>query len=90
MRPCSSVRTAIEAPYRRRDWAAKSDGITGDELLAFINNEEATLPNGKKGAGLFAWLRQQVCVLVGLTNASDSHLSRRNPTVPADELPAEA
>ncbi len=49
---------AIEAPYRWRDWAAKSDGITGDELLAFINNEEATLPNGKKGAGLFAYLRK--------------------------------
>jgi len=48
---------AIEAPYRWRDWAAKSDGITGDELLAFINNEETTLPNGKKGAGLFRYLR---------------------------------
>src|SRR3954453_2844774 len=35
-------RPAIEAPYRWRDWAAKSDGITGDELLAFINNEETT------------------------------------------------
>jgi type I restriction enzyme M protein len=33
-------------------------GITGDELLAFITNEEATLPNGKKGAGLFAYLRK--------------------------------
>ena len=42
---------AIESPYRWRDWAAKSDGITSDEVLAFINNEEATLPNGKKGAG---------------------------------------
>ena len=31
---------AIEAPYRWRDWAAQSDGITGDELLAFINNEK--------------------------------------------------
>ena len=49
---------AIEPPYRWRDWAAKSDGITGDELLAFINNEETTLPNGKKGAGLFRYLRQ--------------------------------
>jgi type I restriction enzyme M protein len=48
---------AIESPYRWRDWAAKSDGITGDELLAFINNEETTLPNGKKGAGLFRYLR---------------------------------
>jgi type I restriction enzyme M protein len=48
---------AIEAPYRWRDWANKPDGITGDELLAFINNEEATLPNGRKGAGLFRHLR---------------------------------
>jgi len=48
---------AIESPYRWRDWAAKSDGITGDELLAFINNEEATLLGGKKGAGLFRYLR---------------------------------
>src|SRR6201989_3054903 len=30
---------AIDAPYRWRDWAADSQGITGDELLAFINNE---------------------------------------------------
>src|SRR5512136_2952839 len=53
---------AIEPPYRWRDWAAQADGITGDELLAFVNNEEATLPapSGgppKKGAGLFRYLR---------------------------------
>jgi type I restriction enzyme M protein len=48
---------AIEPPYRWRDWAAKSDGITGDELLSFINSEETTLPNGKKGEGLFRYLR---------------------------------
>ncbi len=48
---------AVEPPYRWRDWAAKSDGITGDELLAFINNEETTRPDGKKGAGLFRYLR---------------------------------
>ncbi|GHV52071.1 type I restriction modification enzyme M subunit [Deltaproteobacteria bacterium] len=47
----------IEAPYRWRDWAAKPDGVTGDELLAFINNEEATLPDGTRGAGLFRYLR---------------------------------
>src|SRR6201984_56907 len=40
---------AVEAPYRWRDWAAKNDGITGDELLAFINNEETTRPDGKRG-----------------------------------------
>jgi len=50
-------RPAIEPPYRWRDWAAKEDGITGDELISFVNNEEARLPNGKKGAGLFAYLR---------------------------------
>jgi type I restriction enzyme M protein len=48
---------AIEPPYRWRDWAAKPDGITGDELLAFINQEECSLPNGKRGAGLFRYLR---------------------------------
>jgi type I restriction enzyme M protein len=48
---------AVEAPYRWRDWAAKPDGITGDELLAFINNEEATRPDGSNGAGLFRYLR---------------------------------
>ena len=26
-------RTAIEPPYRWRDWAAKKDSITGDELI---------------------------------------------------------
>jgi type I restriction enzyme M protein len=49
---------AIEPPYRWRDWAAQADGITGDELLAFINHEETTLPNRKRGAGLFAYLRK--------------------------------
>jgi hypothetical protein len=39
-------------PYRWRDWAAKEDGITGPELTAFINYEEATRPDGGKGAGL--------------------------------------
>lgn len=50
-------KTAIEPPYRWRDWAAQSDGITGDELIAFINQEEAVLPDGKRGPGLFAYLR---------------------------------
>src|SRR6266496_1300470 len=43
-------RAAIEAPYRWRDWAATSDGVTGDELIAFVNNEEAIRPDGTKGA----------------------------------------
>jgi len=48
---------AIEPPYRWRDWASKEDGITGDELIAFINNDEALRPDGTRGAGLFAYLR---------------------------------
>ncbi len=50
-------RPVIASPYRWRDWAAKPDGISGDALISFINNEEATLPNGTRGAGLFAHLR---------------------------------
>ena len=54
----NKFRRAIEPPYRWRDWAARADGITGDELLAFINQEECTRPDGKKGPGLFAYLRK--------------------------------
>src|SRR6266511_2476839 len=50
-------RPAIESPYRWRDWAALPNGITGDELIAFVNNEEAVRPDGTRGAGLFAYLR---------------------------------
>ena len=50
-------RPAIEPPYRWRDWAAREDGITGDELIAFINQDEAVRPDGTKGPGLFAYLR---------------------------------
>src|SRR5215469_8249584 len=50
-------RAAIETPYRWRDWAGNTAGITGDELLQFVNQEECILPNGQRGAGLFAYLR---------------------------------
>jgi type I restriction enzyme M protein len=50
-------RPAIESPYRWRDWASKPDGMTGPELIAFINQEEAVRPDSKKGPGLFAYLR---------------------------------
>ncbi|MBI2312974.1 MAG: SAM-dependent DNA methyltransferase [Betaproteobacteria bacterium] len=50
-------RPAVEPPYRWRDWAARPDGITGDELLAFINQERCVRPDGTKGPGLFAYLR---------------------------------
>jgi type I restriction enzyme M protein len=47
----------IEAPYRWRDWAARDDGITGDELLAFIGQDTAVRADGRRGKGLFAYLR---------------------------------
>lgn len=50
-------KAAIEAPYRWRDWAGDPQGITGDELLSFINSDEAVREDGKKGPGLFAYLR---------------------------------
>lgn len=52
-----TFRPSIEPPYRWRDWATQDDGITGDEMIAFINNDEAMRPDGKRGAGLFAYLR---------------------------------
>jgi type I restriction enzyme M protein len=48
---------AIEAPYRWRDWAADKAGITGPDLLSFINADEPIRPDGTKGPGLFAYLR---------------------------------
>ena len=48
---------AIRLPYRWRDWAAKEDDITGNEFIAFINNEECVRPDGSRGPGLFAYLR---------------------------------
>ena len=50
-------RSGVDAPYRWRDWAARADGITGDELLAFINNDKGIRPDGTEGPGLFAYLR---------------------------------
>jgi len=52
----AKYRPTIEPPYRWRDWAAQENGITGSELVAFINQEEATRPDGTKGPGLFAYL----------------------------------
>jgi type I restriction enzyme M protein len=59
----TAFRAAVEPPYRWRDWAADPQGITGDELLSFINGDEATRPGGSRGPGLFAYLR-------GLTSAN--------------------
>jgi len=50
-------RPAVEAPYRWRDWAADPQGMTGDDLISFIGQDEAVGPDGKRGQGLFAYLR---------------------------------
>src|SRR5438094_4176148 len=42
---------AIESPYRWRDWA-KNINLTGDDLIAFINNEKIILTDGTEAAGL--------------------------------------
>jgi type I restriction enzyme M protein len=47
----------IESPYRWRDWAAREDGISGDELLAFIGQDTAVRSDGISGMGLFRYLR---------------------------------
>lgn len=48
---------AIEPPYRWRDWAAGPPRLTGEALLAFLQQESAVLPDGSRGPGLFAYLR---------------------------------
>ena len=52
-----AFRPIIEPPYRWRDWAADPAGITGDELIAFVNQDEAMRPDGTRGPGLLAYLR---------------------------------
>src|SRR3984957_18794025 len=44
-------RPIIELPYRWRDWAAEEDGISGDALRNFINQDETVRPDGSKGPG---------------------------------------
>jgi len=51
-----AYKAVIQNPYRWRDWA-KNINWTGGDLLAFINNENATLPDGQKGQGLLFYLR---------------------------------
>jgi type I restriction enzyme M protein len=62
----------IPAPYRWRDWANNptKKGLSGDELIAFIQNDEAHLPNGERGLGLIAALKD-------LRNQTRSEYDRR-------------
>ncbi len=49
-------KAAIENPYRWSDWA-KDKNLTGDDLLAFINNEKVKLADGMERTGLLYYLR---------------------------------
>ncbi|MCB0121702.1 MAG: SAM-dependent DNA methyltransferase, partial [Caldilineaceae bacterium] len=65
-------RPLIAPPYRWRDWAAVEGGMTGDDLIAFINNDEAVRSDGSRGPGLFAYLRN-----LPTDNPTDNADSRR-------------
>lgn len=47
----------IEEPYRWRDWGSVEDGITGDELISFVNHEKTIRPDGTEGMGLLVYLK---------------------------------
>lgn len=51
-----TFRPAIKKPYRWRDWAAPVDGLTGDDLIRFINQDEI-VEGKRKYPGLFAYLK---------------------------------
>jgi type I restriction enzyme M protein len=76
-------RPVIETPYRWRDWAADDQGITGDALRQFINQDEILGHDGVRRQGVIAYLRalagrtdprQQVVgnVFSGITNRMES------------------
>jgi type I restriction enzyme M protein len=44
-------RSAIEAPYRWRDWAADPNGPTGQALLSFVNGDLLPYLRGLTGTG---------------------------------------
>lgn len=54
------LKPAIAPPYRWRDWAGGATGLTGDDLIAFVNNDEALRPDGKRGPGLFTYLKNLI------------------------------
>lgn len=93
-----SYEPVIEPPYRWRDWASQADGITGPELLKFISQDEAMLPDGSKGPGLFAYLRSMQSesgrtrrdvianVFKGITNRMESGYLLRDVINKVDDI----
>lgn len=57
----------IEAPYRWCNWATKEE-FAGYELISFIKNDDILLPDGNRGRGLFAYLRN-----LQIANSPNSH-----------------
>jgi len=51
-----NYKPTIESPYRWKDWAMDIS-LTGDDLIALINKDKATFPDGKERSGLFFHLR---------------------------------
>jgi type I restriction enzyme M protein len=48
----------IPSGYRWRDWAADPAGITGEELVKFVNSDEYLAQDGSRAAGLLATMRE--------------------------------
>jgi len=48
----------IESTYRWQDWTNPLLNFTGEDLIAFINNDEARRPDNQRGPGLFEYLRK--------------------------------
>ncbi len=47
----------IPPPYRWRDWAARRGGLRGEALKRFVDGAGALCPDGTRGPGLLAALR---------------------------------
>jgi len=48
-------RPLIEPPYAGATGPPGEKAVSGDDLIAFINNDEAVRPDGQRGPGLFAY-----------------------------------
>ena len=56
--PASDSARPSSRPTAGATGPPNADGITGDELLAFVNNEKPSGPTARAGPGLFAYLRE--------------------------------
>ena len=47
-------RPIVDPPYRWRDWAAASGGITGPDLMAFLSGEDVERADGTRMVPVFS------------------------------------